>query len=265
MKDLLTNPKDLEGGNAILGVLILGSDSTANAVSSNLLTVAQFVRSGGAFLAIESLLGGYEMMLNQDAVQIDERMISLQINAEHLRKQAATLESLRKQFPQPAANGVQTLELKSSDTKYLPLTTQLIAVNADLAENQENLLLLRSKQEELAVLNQFAVAAKALLKNDFDGLKLAQQLLKLQVEIEKGIGNPSLYQKRILGQIKLDLVSIDTRYGVGLEVYQQSAVSRGGMWLFVLGGLILGATLVVFSLLAQGFWQRHFKSRSLAS
>jgi hypothetical protein len=264
MKDLSSNPKDLEGGNVILGLLILGSGSTANAVGSNMLAVAQFIRSGGAYLAIESLVGGYEMALNQDSAQIDERRISLQINAENLRKQVAILENLRKQFPQPAGNGAQQLDLKSSDAKYLPLTTQLIAVNADLAENQENQALLRSKQEELAVLNQFVVAAKALFKNEFDGLKLVQQMLKLQAEIEKGISNPSLYQKRILGQIKLDLVSIDTRYGVGLEIYQQSAVLRGGMWLYALGGLVLGATLVMFSLLAQGFWQRHLKLRSLA-
>jgi hypothetical protein len=205
-------------------------------------------------------LSGDEIALNQNSAQMDERTVNLLIENKNLRRHAAKLEDLRKQFPQSVNIGVQAIEHKNRDVKYLPLATQIVAVNAELAESDERLLMLQSEQEELVLLSQFFNRANELTKNDVDGLVLIKKLLALQEEIKQSIANPSLYQRRMLGQIKLDLLTIDTRYGVSLAAYQQRAPFRSGMWKFGFGGLGLGVILSVLLLLAQGIWRRHLAS-----
>ena len=261
LKELSSNPKILEASNLILAISITDTAPTAKTVQSNLLDAAHFIHIGGAYLAIEALLASYEMRINQESAQINSQILDTQIKVDDLLREIANLENLRKKFPQVAGLTMQISQLKVEDVKFLPITTQLVALNSTLLNAQENLITLRHSQDELVLLGQFLAKAKELSNNNFDGLKLFESLMAIESEIRRGLKKSSFFQERILAKIRLDLVEIESRYGIGLEVYTQGIPSRSGVGKFAVGGLLLGFLLAVASVFFELLWHRYLVSR----
>jgi hypothetical protein len=265
IKDMTLSPRDLEAGNVIVGFSINDSGHSALSVQKNLQETANFIRSGGSLLALQALLGSYELRLTESSAYLTSRLNDTQLKIEGLRRQSTNLELLQKKFPNspniPINSNAQNGGIKIEDIKFFPISSRLIAINSDLIDAQEELSLLHRQETQLKLLGDFTSKAKVFAVNNFDGLNLVDKLIEQEQILRKNLKSSDLYEIQILDEIHLDLLSVKRKFGYGLEAMQNGSVGREWALIPLAIGSFLGGLLAIFSIGARFLWHRYLKSK----
>ena len=249
-KDLAEISKDLEGASTTILSLTVKSGGSSKAESIEAVRHAtRFVKSGGAFLQIKSILNSYEGEVIGVVADIQNKISAAEIDQAYLKERVKNLDELHKRFPSNAAANQQVVDPKDSGAKYLPLTTQIIAVNNDINQNKESLTRLNDRLNQLALMKQFLVEAVPLADIELDGILLTKSLLSIEEKIRKGLPTIDVKNRQALDLLRSHLLTIETRFTKGLEATTTPISNKTGMIKAVSGGVVgIGFLMLVFLL-----------------
>jgi len=217
-KDLAGIGKDLDAASTTIINLTLTAEGKSKEQSvENVRAVAKFLRSGGAYLQLRSVLNGYESQIISTAADVQQKITSTQIEIGYQQERARQLEELHKRFPRGNASAQQVVDANDSSAKYLPLQTQIIAVNNDINASKETLSRLQRRLVQIALVKEFLQAALPLQDQTFDGLLLIQQLLSTEDSLRKKLSNGDISGEQFLNDLHMHLLDIQVRFTKGLE------------------------------------------------
>jgi hypothetical protein len=170
-------------------------------------------------------------------------------------QRAKALEELHKRFPGNASISGQVVDPKDSGAKYLPISTQIIAVNSDINQSKENLQRLRDRLAQIALIKTFLDEASPLAEKSFDGLALDAELLKIEGQLRTKLAKDDVRGQEILDQLHAQLLQVQARFTKGLEANTAPTSSgKKGMIKSTAGGFAAAFFLMLMALLGQKVW-----------
>ena len=255
-KDLAGISKDLDAASTtILSLTLTATGSSKEQSIDNVRAVSQFLRSGGAYLQLRSLLNGYESQTISTAAEVQQKMTNTQVEMGYQQERARQLEDLHKRFPGNTSSAQQVVDAKDSSAKYLPLQTQIIAANNDINASKETLSRLQKRLDQIALIKTFLEQALPLQDQTFDGLLLDKQLLEIESNLRAKLAKDDSNGAEFLNELDAQLLSIQVRFTKGLEASTAPTSSgKKGMMKATAGGLAAAFFLMLLVLLGQRVW-----------
>ncbi len=255
-KDLAGISKDLDAASTtILSLTLTATGSSKEQSIDNVRAVSQFLRSGGAYLQLRSLLNGYESQTISTAAEVQQKMTNTQVEMGYQQERARQLEDLHKRFPGNTSSAQQVVDAKDSSAKYLPLQTQIIAANNDINASKETLSRLKKRLDQIALIKTFLEQALPLQDQTFDGLLLDKKLLEIESNLRAKLAKDDSNGAEFLNELDAQLLSIQVRFTKGLEANTAPTSSgKKGMIKATAGGLAAAFFLMLLVLLGQRVW-----------
>jgi hypothetical protein len=251
-KDLASISKELDTASTTILSLTVYSDSASKTKSlEDVRLASRFVKSGGAYLQIKSVLNAYEGDAIGTAADIQNQITTTEIEQIYLKNRVKSLDELHKRFPGNAGSNQQVVDPKDSGAKYLPLTTQIIAVNNDIYQNKERLIRLNDRLNQIILMKQFLLKALPLAETELDGILLSKSLLRIEEELRKGLPASDVINRQALDQLRSQLLSIEARFTKGLEANISPMTKKVGMLKATAGGLAGFGFLMLIILLGR--------------
>ena len=254
-KDLASISKDLDAASTTILSLTLTADGPTKEQSlDNVRAAAKFLRTGGAYLQIRNILNSYEGETISSVADIQKKITTTEIEMGYQVQRAKNLEDLHKRFPGTSAAGQQVVDPKDSGAKYLPISTQIIAINNDINQSKENLARLRERLGQIALIKTFLDEAIPLAEKSFDGLALDSELLKVEEKLRAKLAKDDANSQEILDQLHAQLLQVQARFTKGLEANTAPTSKKTGMIKAAAGGLAAALILMLLVLLGQRVW-----------
>jgi hypothetical protein len=254
-KDLAAISKDLDlASTTILSLTLKAEGSTKENSLENVRAVAKFLRSGSAYLQIRNILNGYESEAISTAADLQKKITATEIEMGYQVQRAKSLEELHKRFPGGNNTSNQVVDPKDSGAKYLPLATQIIAVNNDINQSKETLQRLRDRLVQIELMKVFVEQAIPLAEKTYDGLVLDAQLLEVEGAMRARLTKENIQQQEALDQLRGQLLLIQARFTKGLEGNTAPTANKKGMIKSTVGGLVAAFFLMLLVLLGQRVW-----------
>lgn len=254
-KELAVIGKDWDAAStAIINFSFTSKSSRKDQALREVIGAANLFRTGGAYLQIRSLLHGIESQTLGTIPDVQNKITSTKIEMAYLRARAQNLDELNKRFPAGINVGQQLFDPKESGAKYLPISTQIIAVNNEINQSKENLDRLQKKIEQTILARDFLSQATHVENKYFDGLILADQLLQIESDIRSKLSKDDLNGQLFLDQLRLQLTEIKTRFANGLQADTSPTVAKKGLVRAMAEGLFGALFLIFLALLIQRIW-----------
>jgi len=249
-KDLAGISKDLDGaGSSILSLMITAPGHSRKASIENADVASRFLLTGGAYLQLRSMLNGYEAEALSAKADVEKRIGSTEIELAYLQGRAKNLDDLLKRFPSDQKITQQVTDPKDSGAKYLPISTQIIAINTEIYQNREVLARLTDRLTQLEIMNQFLQEATPKAQTQFDGIGLIKQYLLIEDTLRKALSPDDLKARAALDQLRSKLLKLEDRFTKGLEANTSPIAYKRGAIKVTLGGMALAflVTLLFFA------------------
>jgi hypothetical protein len=217
--------KDLSStvGLESAGVLIVSINLTAAGSSralaiENVRGAKNFLLQGASYLAIKSMLSAQESQLINSDAEISHKLNSTQVELGYQEMRLKSLESLAKRFPNEQKSAGQVVDPKDSGAKYLPMSTQIIAANADINASKESLERLKDDQGQMKTLRAWVEQVTPLMSSTYDGIALTHQLLEQEAEIRKTIDPNDYKALALVDIIRSNLLANNVRFSRSFEM-----------------------------------------------
>ena len=254
-KELAGISKDLDAASTtILSLTLTGSGPTKERALENVRVAAKFLRTGGAYLQIRNILNSYEGETISSTADIQKKITTTEIEMGYQLQRAKALEDLHRRFPGNTNAGQQVVDPKESGAKFLPISTQIIAINSDINQSKENLQRLRDRLTQIALVKTFLDDAIPLAEKTFDGLLLDDELLKIEAQMRMKLAKDDVKRQEILDQLHAQLLQVQARFTKGLEANTAPTSKKSGMIKATVGGLAVAFFLMLIALLGQRVW-----------
>lgn len=250
MKDLAAIGKELDGAaTSILSITMTSAGNSRQSALENVREASRFLLSGGAYLQLRNTLNGYESEAIATRAEIERQISANQIELTYLQARAANLDALLKRFPADHKVAGQVVDPKDSGAKYLPIGTQIIAVNTEIYQKRETLQRLGDRLTQMEIVDRFLQKALPQSQSLFDGVLLADQLLETEQAIRKSVPPTELKAILPLDQLRARLLTIKNRFTKGLEANTAPTAKKRGMIKATAGGIALAIILTLMGLL----------------
>lgn len=253
-KDLATISKEIQesGGTNILNLVVTTTGSNKKNAATNAEITTTFIKQGAAYLQVKSLINGYEAnILNTDA-ELQKKITDAEVDLKFMRERAKNLEALRQRFPANAAvNSGQVIDLKDSNAKFMPISTQLVAINTDINSTVESLQLMQHKLAQTAALREFVVQATPIVSRDTNGIAVVDALLEVESSLRQKLKPEDTNGLQMLNNIKATLIGMRTGFTKNLDTDLVPYVSKPSPLPATAGGLFGGAILTILYALAR--------------
>lgn len=258
VKRLASVGKDLDGAStSIVGFTLDVHDIDKSVASKKALYAINFIRSGGSYLQLRSLLGKYRSQaINQDA-EVRQKISKIKVDIAYLELRAKNLEDLHKRFPGTPNMNAHVVNLNDSNAKYLSLITQIIAANAEISNLKEEQNRLEVELKKLSLIKKFLDQATPLQDLSFDGLVLVEQYLNILRNLSGSLTKENSYSGDYFSQLYIELIAVDDRFKRGLEVNASPIVIKKGFTRFTAGGLAGGFFLMLLILLGERIFRQY--------
>ena len=255
-KELAGIGKDLEAASTtILSLTITAAGSTKEKSLENVMAAAEFLRTGSAYLQLNNMLNSYRSETISTVADLQKQIATTEVEMGYQVQRAKSLEDLHKRFPGSVNVGQQVVDPKDSGAKYLPLVTQIIAANSEINQSKENLIRLKDRLAQMALIKTFLEEALPLVEKTFDGLALADELLTVEAKWRAKVGNGDSKQREILNELHAQLLLVQVRFTNGLEAnIAPTSKKTGSMIKSAAGGLAAAFFLVLLVLIGQKVW-----------
>lgn len=264
-KEIFGMPKEIQEAQsaAIRDFVFTVTGSSEEDALKSLSTATSFFRSGAAYLRLDAVITGYQSALLNSEPKNAQRISESAIGLAYLKDRIASLELLRARFPGNAGAMInQPMDPKDSSAKFLPIVTQLIAVNRDVDALNEQLSRLNDEKTQLAIMSSFLSQAKPVMDKSFDGLAAIEELMRIEASLRKDLRPADLNKIAKLDDIKSDLVSIHTSFTLGLEQPKAITTRKPGYYLkYAAIGLLGGFFLALLGSFVSAIWLRYRKSK----
>lgn len=237
-----------------MSLTLTANGSSKDQSIENVRAAAKFLRTGSAYLQIRNLLNSYESETISTVADIQKRITTTEIEMGYQVQRAKALEDLHKRFPGGVNASNQVVDPKDSGAKYMPLATQIVAVNNDINGSKEALQRLRDRLAQIALIKTFIDEAIPQAEKTFDGLTLGSELLTIEAKLRDKLGNGDIKQEETLDQLHAQLLLVQTRFTKGLEANTAPTSKKRGMIKSTAGGLAAAFFLMLMALLVQKVW-----------
>ena len=257
-------PKEMQDAESIKikDFVVTAAGSNKEDAIKNLSTATSFLRSGAAYLALKDVIANYQIELLNSESENAKNIAALEIELSYLNSRMSDLELLKAKFPGNSASIItQPMDPKDSSAKYLPIITQLIAVNKDISALKENLSRLTSRKSQLTIKNDFLSQAMPVIGKNFDGLSAVMELMRIESGMRKDLQASDWNKVSILNNIKYDLVSIHTRFTLGLEQPTYISARKPPYLKPAAIGLAAGFFLALLFSLCSVIWFRYCQQK----
>ena len=169
-----------------------------------------------------------------------------------VRFRGAAAEALRQRFPANAVVGSQqVVDLKDSNAKYMPISTQLVAINTDINNTVEALQKMRDQSAQMQVMREFVAQALPVVDKETNGLTLADALLKIESALRQEVAADNTNAMQMLNSINATLVSARTSFTKSLDTDLVPQVTKPGPLMPAAGGVFGGAVAVLLYALGR--------------
>ena len=244
-KDFAAISKSLQDdATTILNLVVTANGSSKDAAMAHVSTATQFIKQGSAYLSVKNLISGWEYQTLNTEATLQKKITDTEVDLKFMRQRAANLESMRQRFPQNVTVSTQqVVDLKDSSAKYMPISTQLVAVNTDINNANEMLERMRNELAQTKVMGEFVAQAKPIVDLSADGLAVIEKLLAVSQGLRTS--NPDINGQQVLNTIDAELVSVRTSFQRSLEADLMPQVSRSGVVQPAAGGLVVGGVLML--------------------
>ncbi|QWD32236.1 hypothetical protein G6678_01675 [Polynucleobacter paneuropaeus] len=254
-KDLAAISKDLDAASTtILSLTVTASGGTKEKSIENVRAAANFLRTGSAYLQLRSILNSYETETISTVADLQKRITTTEIEMGYQVQRAKALEDLHKRFPGGNNSSNQVVDPKDSGAKYLPLATQIIAVNNDINLSKEALQRYKDRLAQIALIKIFLEEANPLAQNTFDGIVLDDGLLAIEAKLRAKLPKEDIKQQEVFDQLRTQLLSIKSRFTKSLDANTAPTASKKGMIKTTAGGLAGAFFLMLLVLMGQRVW-----------
>jgi hypothetical protein len=255
-KDLFAISKDLDvASTTILSLTISASGSSKHKAIDNVRAAAKFLRAGSAYLQLRNIINSYESETISAVANLQKKITSTEVEIGYHVKRAKSLEDLLKRYPGGTNAGYQAVDPGDSGAKYLPLSTQIIAVKSDIIQLEQNVQRYKDRLAQIALIKTFVDQAIPLSEKTFDGLMFGEQLLVIEAELRAKLARDDVMQQEILDQLRSQLLLVQTRFTKGLESNTAPIASKKGMIKTTAGAMAGAFFLMLLVLLGQRLWQ----------
>jgi hypothetical protein len=252
-KELAVISKEMqESGSAdILNLVVKTRGGSEAAAAANAKVATDFIMQGGAYLSVREAVNRYESQVLTVDSDLQKKITDREVELKFMRERAKQLEDLRTRFPGNVVVGSQqVVDLKDSNAKYMPISTQIVAVQSDINAAQEDLARMRDKLAQSALLRAFVTKAQEETGKLHNGFALIDQLLKIVDGLRTAASQDDENAQLVLNTLQADLVKARTFYTKGLEIRLAPSVTPPALALPLVGGLLLGGfAMLVFLLL----------------
>lgn len=220
------------------------------------LTIKVF-KNAFAFIRLNDLIQSYKQSIEVNLAAIDQRRVQIEVELVYLKKRMGYLETLKLKFPQSQSQiGNQILDPKESASKYLPLNTQLIALQLEINTLNEQL---EKSRDEIAILETKKDVLKDLQKMSAAGQKpidmINQEFEKLTRLIALESNSPNVEKRNLLAlrAALADIANIQNTVNFGLSRTSARIDEKSSPMLLPLGLIagLFGGLLFAFALTAQ--------------
>jgi hypothetical protein len=249
-KEFANLSKDLESaGTLIVSLNLKGNGKTKESAIKNVSILEHHFLSDGAYLDLKALLNQYDGKLFFDKVEINKILNNQKIEQEYLLERLQNLEKLRKEYPKDATIPSQVIDPKDSGAKYLPISTQIIAVNNDINANKELISRLNDKLQDLTILEKFFEKANQLLKDNSDGIEAGEKMLRVINDFQKNESADDLKTQSSLLNIQTDISRIQNLFTKDLVRANEPYAKKQGLGKLVAGGFFISIMLMTLFLI----------------
>jgi hypothetical protein len=265
-KDLAALSKQMQeaGGADILNLVILTTGKTQQEAAARGQVATDFITQGSAYLSVKETISGYESKVLTVNSNLQKKITDTEIELNFLRQRAQDLEVLRQRFPgnTPVANQ-QLVDLKDTNAKFMPISTQIVAVQSDINATLEQLQRMRDQLAQSELMRSFVQKAQQQTGQQHNGFVLIDALLKITTELRSTAKPDDLNAQVVLSNMEADLVKTRTFYSKGLEVRLAPTVKSPSLAMPLALGLMAGTLLMlVFLLLRSGLANLRAKKAS---
>lgn len=251
-KDLAGISKDLDAASTtILSLTVYSGGVTKQDALKNVRGAARFLRTGGAYLQLRNILNSYEGEAISSVADIQKKITTTEIEIGYLLQRAKALEDLNKRFPGGASVGQQVVDPKESGAKFLPISTQIVAVNNDINLSKENLQRFRDRLVQITLMKTFLDEATPLAEKTFDGLLLSEELLSIESRLRAQLTKEDSRRIELLDQLHAQLLQVQARFTKGLEANTAPTIKKFGLLKTSFGALFAAFILTLLALLSQ--------------
>jgi hypothetical protein len=255
IKDLAAISKDLDlASTTILSLTVKADGPTKEKAIENVRTAAAFLRTGSAYLQLRSILNSYETETISTVADLQKKITTTEIEMGYQMQRAKSLEDLHKRFPGGNNNNNQVVDPKDSGAKYLPLATQIIAINNDINQSKESLMRLRDRLTQIAQMKLFLEEASPLAEKTFDGILLGDSLLAIEAKLRAKLPKEDIKQQEAFDQLRTQLLSVKSRFTKSLNSNTAPISSKKGMIKTTARSLAGAFFLMLLVLLGQRVW-----------
>jgi hypothetical protein len=265
-KELAALSKQMQeaGGADILNLVILTTGKTQQEAAARGQVATDFITQGSAYLSVKETISGYESKVLTVNSNLQKKITDTEIELNFLRQRAQDLEVLRQRFPgnTPVANQ-QLVDLKDTNAKFMPISTQIVAVQSDINATLEQLQRMRDQLAQSELMRSFVQKAQQQTGQQHNGFVLIDALLKITTELRSTAKPDDLNAQVVLSNMEADLVKTRTFYSKGLEVRLAPTVKSPSLAMPLALGLMAGTLLMlVFLLLRSGLANLRAKKAS---
>jgi hypothetical protein len=254
-KDLAAISKDLDAASTtILSLTVIAAGTTKEKSIENVRAVANFIRTGSAYLQLRNILNSYETETISTVADLQKKITTTEIEMGYQVQRAKALEDLHKRFPGGNNASNQVVDPKDSGAKYLPLATQIIAVNNDINVSKEALQRYKDRLVQISQIKLFLEDAIPLAEKTFDGLVLGDELLVIETKLRAKMPKDDIKQQEVLDQLRTQLLSVKSRFTKSLDANTAPTASKKGVLKTTAGGLAGAFFLMLLVLLGQRVW-----------
>jgi hypothetical protein len=265
-KDLAGISKELQdsAGTSITNLIITYSSPDKQMAVNNVEKVNQFIRSASTYLTLKEVLNGYESQTLALDAEVQQKITAAQVDLQYLSGKANSLEELRQRFPANVGANIQNIiDPKDAAAKYLPISTQLVAINSDIYDTKESLSRLSDNLMRNVIIKQFVAQALPLMNSgNKDGLLLVDQLIKVQESIRSTIQPSDIKNINTVNGILADLISTKTRFSKFLESFLAPTAVKPSLLIPTISGLFIGLLFSLFGILAAKAWNNYRTDQS---
>ena len=259
IKDLGVDFKDINKIPLFLRIQETGA--SRDSAKENINAVLQFIRQGGAYISIRDLFDAQKSLYIAANANLDSKINLILVNLEYQRARLIGLESLSKRFPVESRQSFQAIDIKESGAKFLPVNTQIIAVNSDINSNLEKLSRLRDQQTQQVQIEHWLKIADPLIGQNYNGLELIKQLLVIEEKLRSELKSAEPRDMTFINDLRNNLLLNDARFRLGLVQNSDPTITKPGMLKLTAGGLIVAFFLTLLALLSRRIWA---KTKSVA-
>jgi len=255
-KDLAALSKQMQeaGGADILNLVIQTTGKSQEEAAARAQVATDFITQGSAYLSVKETISGYESKVLTVNSNLQKKITDTEIELNFLRQRAEALEVLRQRFPAntPVANQ-QVVDLKDTNAKFMPISTQIVAVQSDINTTLEQLQRMRDQLAQSELMRSFVQKAQQQTSQHHNGFVLIDALLKITAELRSTAKADDMNAQLVLSNMEADLVKTRTFYSKGLEVRLAPTVKAPSLAMPLALGLMAGTLLMlVFLLLRTG-------------